>query len=290
MKILVTGARSQIGHELLVISRNYPSWTWRFFTKKEIDIRDENDVISVLADFKPDVIINTAAYTNVEKADADQEAAHKVNVTGPFFLSKYAKQALLIHISTDFVFRGDRNVPYDEDDKTDPLNFYGISKLEGENAVIENASRHIIIRTSWLYGRYQKNFLKNMLKLSKSRSELNVVDNQVGTPTYSGDLAEAIVKIIKNTDISSGIYHFSNEGVASWYDFAQAIFEYSEKPIKLTPVPASEFPSAVERPSYSVLNKGKVKKALNIDIPHWRESLKKVIGLLENGDQFFNNH
>ncbi len=284
MKILVTGANGQLGQELRSLSKEYTIWTWIFLSKNEFDITDETEVKTVLNEYKPDVIINTAAYTNVEKAEEEKDMAFLVNAEGPKYLSLYADQALLLQISTDFVFNGEKNTSYSEEDLLEPINNYGYSKLAGETFIIENASRYIIIRTSWLFGTFHKNFLTKMLKLVTTKSKINVVDDQMGTPTFAGDLAKVIVKMLESENVSNGIYHFSNEGSGSWYDFAHSIFEYAKKNVQLLPVPSSEFPSPAKRPKYSVMNKSKVKKFLGIEIPHWRESLKKAVSLLEKNE------
>lgn len=277
MKILVTGSKSQLGKELSQKGINFPDWDWKFMSKKELDITDESNVKDVLEEFQPDFIINCAAYTAVDKAEAEIELAYKVNSEGPKWLSTHSGSAFLIHISTDFVFDGKSPIAYQEGDVTSPLGVYGQSKLKGEEEIQKMANRFAIIRTSWLYGEYGNNFLKSMLDLSKKTNKISVVADQIGTPTFTGDLAHCLIEIVLKNGITNGIYHFSNEGVASWYDFAQSIFEYGGKDLELKPIKAFEYPTLAKRPHFSVLDKSKIKDELQFEIPHWRESLKNVV-------------
>lgn len=277
MKILVTGSKSQIGEELSKKARNFPNWIWKFMSRNELDITEEQKVKQVLEEFQPDYIINCAAYTAVDKAEEDIKLAYKVNSDGPKWLSSYSNKGFLIHISTDFVFDGRSSISYQEDDMTSPLGVYGHSKLQGEKEIQSRANRYAIIRTSWLYGQYGKNFLKTMLALSEKTNKISVVSDQIGTPTNTGDLAHCLIEIVLNNGISNGIYHFSNEGVASWYDFAQSIFEYAGKYMDLKPIKAFEYPTLAKRPHFSVLDKSKIKNELDFKIPHWRESLKNTV-------------
>lgn len=277
MKILVTGSKSQLGKELAQKAIDFPNWNWKFTAKKQLDITDESNVKQVLQEFQPDFIINCAAYTAVDKAEEDTASAYRVNTEGPKWLCTHCGNGFLIHISTDFVFDGNSPISYQESDSTSPLGVYGYSKLKGEDEIIEKANRFAIIRTSWLYGEYGKNFLKSMLALSEKTDKISVVADQIGTPTFTGDLAHCLIGIILKNGISNGIYHFSNEGVASWYDFAHSIFEYAGKDIDLIPIKAFEYPTLAKRPHFSVLDKSKIKDELEFEIPHWRESLKKVM-------------
>ena len=282
MKILVTGSKSQLATELYQESISYPEWNWQFLSKEELDITEESEVKKCLGNKIYDFIINCAAFTHVENAETQQVLANKVNSEGPKWLSKYAGNAQLIHFSTDFVFSGEQNFPYNEEAIPNPINQYGASKLSGEKAIVESCSRYVILRVSWLYGTHGKNFMKTMIRLADSKPFINVVDDQFGTPTYTGDLVKSVIKIIQQGGLPNDIYHFSNEGSASWYDFAQSILDYADKDVQIIPVPAIEFPSEVIRPKFSVMNKRKIKEALGIEIPHWRESLKNAITKLKD--------
>ena len=223
-----------------------------------------------------DLIINCAAYTAVDRAESDIDLAKKINTDGPKNLAQSG--AKLIHISTDYVFDGTGHIPYTPDDETNPTSVYGKTKRDGELAVIENSECYIIIRTAWLYSVYGNNFVKTMRRLGAERNEINVVSDQIGTPTYASDLAAAIVKIIPQmTRENSGIYHFTNMGVCSWYDFAIEIMELSDITCMVNPIKTSQYPTPATRPSYSVLDKSKITETFGIKIPHWRDGLKKCI-------------
>lgn len=279
MNILVTGANGQLATCIKTLDHSNKDYNFIYKNSSELDI---TDVLIVEDFFKTNTIdycINCAAYTAVDKAESDIDKAYKVNVIGSENLAKVCGEynSILIHVSTDFVFEGSSSKPYNEENCTNPLSVYGSTKLEGEQKIQENLEKHFILRTSWLYSEFGNNFLKTMLRLSKSRDEIGVVSDQVGTPTYAMDLAYAILKIIQTNSKLYGTYHFSNEGVASWYDFAVAIFDLEKIKIKVNPITTEEFPTPAKRPSYSVLNKTKIKKNLQIEIPHWRYSLKKAI-------------
>ena len=267
MKILITGAKGQLGSEL---SKTIPDAI--LADKEELDITDFEAVKQFVNTNKIDTIINCVAYTAVDKAEDDEENTYKVNVLGAENLAK--TNCKLIHISTDYVFDGKNYEPYIEEDKTEPLSVYGKTKLESENVVLKNNKQAIVIRTSWLYSTYGNNFVKTMLRLGKEKESLNVVFDQVGTPTYAKDLAETIKIIIPNiNEKTSGIYHFSNEGVCSWYDFATEIMSLSNLNCKVKPILSIEYPTKATRPHYSVLNKNKIKKTFNVEIRHWKEAL-----------------
>ncbi len=267
MKILITGAKGQLGSEL---SKIIPDAV--LADKEELDITDFEAVKQFVNTNKIDTIINCVAYTAVDKAEDDEENTYKVNVLGAENLAK--TNCKLIHISTDYVFDGKNYEPYIEEDKTEPLSVYGKTKLESENVVLKNNKQAIVIRTSWLYSTYGNNFVKTMLRLGKEKESLNVVFDQVGTPTYAKDLAETIKIIIPNiNEKTSGIYHFSNEGVCSWYDFATEIMSLSNLNCKVKPILSIEYPTKATRPFYSVLNKNKIKKTFNVEIRHWKEAL-----------------
>lgn len=288
MKILITGAYGQLGNEMKDLSVKYSDWTFLFTDLDSLDITDEKKVEVYVHENKPDFVVNCAAYTAVDKAESDAEAARKINALAPEILAGAAKRqkAGFIHISTDYVFNGNSFIPYTENDPEKPLGVYGKTKKEGEERSLNANPGSIIIRTSWLYSSYGNNFVKTMLRLGQEREKLNVVFDQIGTPTNAGDLAKAIFHIIeyyKNEPekYSPGIYHFSNEGVASWYDFAKAVFELAQMNCKVLPVLSEEFPSAAKRPYYSVLNKSKIKATFNLEIPYWKDSLKICINKLQ---------
>jgi dTDP-4-dehydrorhamnose reductase len=276
MKILVCGGEGQLGKELKKIANE----NYTFIDKNELDICIKSDLFKYFEDKQYDVIINCSAYNNVDKAEDEKFVAYETNAKAVQHLAEIAKQqnALLIHISTDYVFDGTGNKPYSEDDATTAINYYGFSKYTGEELIGIVDCNHIIIRTSWLYSDYNTNFYKTITNLSKDKDEIKVVVDQTGTPTYAGDLAQAIVSIVnKENFIIKETYHYSGEGVASWYDFAVAIKEFKSLSVNISPCRTDEFPSKVKRPGYSVLDKSKIKGDFGIDIPHWRTSLKKFI-------------
>ena len=288
MNILVTGANGQLGNEMRIVSKN-SSDRYIFTDVEELDILDKKAVMDCVRREKIDVVVNCAAYTNVDKAEDEPALAEKLNATAVEYLAEACKDndATLIHISTDYVFGGNNgNTPRTETEPANPTGAYGRSKLLGERAIEKVGCKHIIIRTAWLYSEFGNNFVKTMRKLTAERDSLKVVFDQVGTPTYALDLAKVIIKFIENCQLSTvnsqlnGVYHFSNEGVISWYDFAKEICELSGNKCDIQPCHSNEFPSKVKRPSYSVLDKTKIKNKLNITIPHWKESLKKCISKL----------
>lgn len=282
MKILVTGACGQLGMSLRSVlpeSTVYTDVTPE--APRYLDITDPGAVRSLVAREKLDCIVNCAAYTNVEAAEDNFDLAEKLNAKAVENLSVAMKEVdgLLVHISTDYVFGAEPyNRPCREDQKGTPTGVYGLTKLHGEQAVLSSAVRHIIIRTSWLYSEYGKNFVKTMLRLTEEKPSLKVVFDQVGTPTYAGDLAAAIGTIISSCPERSGIYHYSNEGVCSWYDFAKSIAAYAgHTSCDIQPCHSDEFPSKVQRPAYSVLDKSKIKEHFGLRIPHWADSLQRCL-------------
>ena len=289
MNILVTGANGQLGNEMRIVSKN-SSDRYIFTDVEELDILDRKAVMDCVKREKIEVVVNCAAYTNVDKAEDEPAFAEKLNATAVGYLAEACKDndATLIHISTDYVFGGNEgNTPKTEDEKANPTGVYGKTKLLGERAIEKVECKHIIIRTAWLYSEFGHNFVKTMRKLTAEKDCLKVVFDQIGTPTYALDLAEVIKLFIERLKtangqqpIANGIYHFSNEGVTSWYDFAKEICELSGNKCDIQPCHSDEFPSKVKRPSYSVLDKTKIKNKLNITIPHWKESLKKCISKL----------
>lgn len=285
MNILVTGANGQLGNEMRIVSRN--SQDHYFFTDvAELDITNAMAVEKMVNDNDIKAIINCAAYTNVDKAEDDYDFAELLNATAVKHLAQAIKKndGILIHVSTDYVFGGTKNnTPCNEDEPANPTGVYGITKLHGEQSIIEVGCKHLIIRTAWLYSEFGKNFVKTMLNLTATKPNLNVVFDQVGSPTYAYDLAQAIFNIVENRKYEGhdGIYHYSNEGVCSWYDFTKMIAEYAgHTGCDIQPCHSDEFPSKVVRPSYSVLDKTKIKKTFDIHIPYWTDSLKRCLAEL----------
>lgn len=285
MNILVTGANGQLGNEMRIVSRGSKD-QYIFTDVAELDITDATAVEKMVIDNKVEVIINCAAYTNVDKAEDDYDLAELLNATAVKNLATAIKQndGTLIHISTDYVFGGTKNnTPCGEDEPANPTGVYGITKLHGEQAIEAVRCKHLIIRTAWLYSEFGKNFVKTMLNLTATKSSLNVVFDQVGSPTYAYDLAQAIFTIVENRKYegTDGIYHYSNEGVCSWYDFTKMIAEYAgHTACDIQPCHSNEFPSKVVRPSYSVLDKTKIKNTFGIQIPYWTDSLKRCLAEL----------
>lgn len=276
-KILVTGSNGQLGNEIQAIANKYTDLKFFFTDVKELDICDSVAIDLYIALHKIDFIINCAAYTAVDKAEEEKALANKINIEAIENLAKASLKfnVLLIHISTDYVFDGTNHRPYLESDKTNPNSHYGYTKAEAEIIIQKTCDKAIIIRTSWLYSTFGNNFVKTMLKYGNERDELKVVNDQIGTPTYAADLASTILKLIRNqTTKEVEIYNFSNQGVCSWYDFAKEIIEQKNINCKITPIESKDYPTAANRPFYSVLNKSKISKSLNMDIPHWKDSLK----------------
>ena len=269
---LVTGSNGQLGTALQTLLKDKAV----YIDRETLDLTDEAAVKKYLVDNHFEFIINCAAYTAVDKAEADVENAHKVNALAPLYLAKYGKN--IIHISTDYVFDGTNHKPYTEEDEVKPVSVYGKTKREGEINVLAQAETAIIIRTAWLYSPHGGNFVKTMRKLGAERESLNVVFDQIGSPTNAYDLAAAIVSALPQ--IKSGekeIFHFTNEGVCSWYDFAREIMEQSKLSCRVNPIESKDYPTPATRPHYSVLNKAKIKNRFNITIPHWKEGLTKCL-------------
>lgn len=283
-KILVTGSDGQLGSELKALANT--DFKFIFTSSGDLDITDREKVQEFVSQHKPDFVINCAAYTAVDKAEAEQEKALAVNKTGVLNLADacFTHAAQLIHISTDFVFDGSSALPYLETDEPAPTGHYGYSKLMGEKEALAIDPQTIIVRTSWLYSPFGHNFLKTMVRLGTESEEVRVVFDQVGTPTYAHDLAGALLSIMKSglAKENSGIYHYSNEGVASWYDFAKAIFSIAEIETRATPVRTSAFPTPASRPAYSVLDKTKIKNTFGLSIPYWYDSVEKCISRLKH--------
>ena len=279
MKILVTGSQGQLGHALQERSLNHKDWIWKFTERSELDITVPEKVQQFVYEFQPDWVINVAAYTNVDGSETNQELAFRVNAEGPHNLAMAAIEAnaKLVHISTDYVFDGTKNEPYTETDQPNPLQVYGKSKLEGETLIQETGVPGIIIRTSWLYGTHGNNFVKTILRLADEKDEIQVVDDQIGSPTYVGDLAETIYKLFsENTENIHEILHFSNEGRISWFEFAQQIIKNSLNVCKTIPIDSKDLIQIAPRPRFSILN-NKIIKQYGVTQNNWKDSLNKCI-------------
>ncbi len=281
MNILVTGSKGQLGTEIKNISKDYPDYRFTFVDIEELDLVQQADVQNFFSHNSFDYCINCAAYTAVDKAEKEVSQAMEINASAAARLARICsdQNTFLIHISTDYVFNGRNHKPYLETDPPSPNSVYGNSKLKGEEAVMQQANRWFIIRTSWLYSSHGHNFVKTIKRLASGKEVISVVGDQVGTPTFAGDLAVAIMEMIgKPGDIGCcEIYHFSNEGVASWYDFALAIIEDSNLDCSVLPIETKDFPTPASRPNYSVLSKKKIKNDFGIEIPYWRDSLRVVL-------------
>ena len=282
MVVLVTGSDGQLGQCLQFVAQNHSEIKFIFCNSSQLDITNLNSVKQSFNHHKPNFCINTAAYTAVDKAESEIEKAQLINVIGAKNLAEVCKEftTVLLHISTDFVFDGESEKPYKEDDLTNPTGVYGQTKLDGEKAIQNTFDNYFIIRTSWVYSQFGNNFMKTMLRLASERESLSVVNDQIGTPTNAIDLAEVILKIVTSSGVEKskfGIYNFSNEGQCSWYDFAKKIFEINNISINLQPIPTTSFPTPAKRPAYSVLDKSKIKNTFGIEILSWEESLKNTI-------------
>ena len=284
MRVLITGSNGQLGSEIRELAANYKKLNLVFKDLPELDICNFNLLQSFILDNNINAVINCAAYTAVDKAEQNVEIAEDVNSKGVLNLVNALKSVngKLIHISTDYVFNGDHFMPYNESDSVSPIGVYGETKREGELSVINSLLDAIVIRTSWLYSSYGNNFVKTMLRLAKQKEELSVVFDQVGTPTYARDLAKTCLEILYgcssvNISKNGNIYHYSNEGVASWYDFAISIMKIGGENCKVKPIQTKDYPNLAKRPQYSVLNKSKIKTDFKIEIPYWKDSLKDCI-------------
>ena len=289
MNILVTGANGQLGCEMRRLGAVSPN-NYIFTDVAELDITDCEAVMRVVRECSIEAIVNCAAYTNVDKAESDETMAELINATAVGNLARAMKEVggTLFHVSTDYVFGREGNTPRTEDMPLEPLGVYGRTKLHGEEAIAQSGCKALVFRTAWLYSEYGNNFLKTMMRLTAEKEQLNVVFDQIGTPTYAGDLALAIFSIIEAGvyEGNEGIYHFSNEGVCSWYDFAVEIAAAAgNTACRINPCHSCEFPSPVTRPPYSVLDKTKIKETFDIDIPHWRESMEYCIKRIKAGNR-----
>jgi dTDP-4-dehydrorhamnose reductase len=285
--IIVTGAGGQVGQELRVLAASFTAFEFIFTTQADMSINDEAAVQKVFAAHRPAYCINCAAYTAVDKAESEKDLAFAVNAEGTRILAATCKNytTRFIHISTDYVFNGQSPAPYKEDAPTDPVNMYGASKLKGEQLCQATNANAIIIRTAWVYSSFGKNFVKTMMKLMADRPAINVVNDQVGAPTYAADLAKCMLQIVAASEESGanwhpGIYHYSNQGRISWFDFAVAIRELTGSACTVNPIPSEQFPTPAKRPSFSLLDTGKIRETFHLTIPEWKESLQECIKLL----------
>lgn len=278
MKILVTGANGQLGSELNVLSSDHSQYEWIFADRKKVTLDDLELLKNQLSEISPDIILNCGAYTAVDKAETEKELAFKINHLAVEIIAKYAasKKAKLIHISTDYVFDGSSSIALNEEAKTNPVNVYGESKRVGEISCLKENPDSIIIRTSWVYSKFGNNFVKTMQRLMQERDEINVVNDQIGSPTYAADLAEVMMKIVESPDWIPGIYNYSNEGEISWYDFALAIKEVGGYNCNVSEILSVSYPTPAKRPEFSLLDKSKIKSVYKLDISNYKESLKKM--------------
>ncbi|PZP44500.1 MAG: dTDP-4-dehydrorhamnose reductase [Pseudopedobacter saltans] len=285
--IIVTGSNGQLGSELKDLAKNDSQHEWIFTTRENLNLSREEDIHALFEQYNPEWFINCAAYTLVDKAESEKEEALAANAQAPGIIARECAKngTKLIHVSTDYVFHGDGTAPYKPEDPTNPVNFYGETKLQGENNALKSNPETIVIRTSWVYSSYGKNFVKTMRNLMASRSDLNVVADQKGTPTYAKDLARAIVAIVASPKQSWGIYHFSNAGEITWFDFAKAIQEISGLDCEVHPIPTTDFPTPAKRPAYSVLDKSKIVENYGIDLQDWKNSLIDCIHILKENEK-----
>jgi dTDP-4-dehydrorhamnose reductase len=282
-KVLVSGASGQLGLEIKDLASSFNNLELHFFDSTSWDITDKEKTKSIFDEYKPDFFINCAAYTAVDKAESDIEKCYEINANALHHLAEICNfyKVHIIHVSTDFVFDGNKNTPYEESDTTNPISVYGKSKLQGEIILLNTSDSFNIIRTSWVYSKYGSNFVKTMLRLAQERKELNIVIDQIGSPTYAKDLASFILENINHLkDKNKEIYHYSNQGVASWYDFAYEIFKIKNISIKLTPINSDQFPTPSSRPKYSLMNKNKLNTDFGMIVEHWKESLLKCLQTL----------
>jgi dTDP-4-dehydrorhamnose reductase len=277
-KILVTGANGQLGSELAVLSKSYPEFEWIFADRTKITL-DNLELLKVqLKEIKPNVIFNCGAYTAVDKAETEKELAFTINHLAVEVIAKYTQEnnSKLIHISTDYVFDGTSSIALNEDQETNPVNVYGASKRAGEIACLKENPNSVIIRTSWVYSKFGNNFVKTMQRLMQEREAINVVNDQIGSPTYAADLAQAMVDILEFTEWIPGIYNYSNEGEISWYEFALSIKEFAGYSCNVGGIASASYPTPAKRPKFSLLDKKKIKTLYNLDISNYKESLKKM--------------
>lgn len=277
-KILVTGANGQLGSELSVLSTKYLQYEWFFADRTQITLDNLEVLEKQLNDIRPEIILNCGAYTAVDKAESEKEIAFTVNYSAVELIAKYAfkNNVKLIHISTDYVFDGSSSIALSEEAQTNPINIYGASKRAGEVACLNENPNSIIIRTSWVYSKFGNNFVKTMQRLMKKKESINVVNDQIGSPTYAADLAQAMLDILKSPNWIPGIYNYSNEGEISWYEFALSIKELGGYSCNVGGIPSASYPTPAKRPEFSLLDKKKIKTIYNLDVPDYKESLRKM--------------
>ena len=283
-KIAVTGSDGQLGKELRSLAPSFPEFEFLFLSREQLPVQNKQQAEYFFEKNRVQFLINCAAYTAVDKAEAEKEIAFQINADAPGILAAACSKnnASFIHVSTDYVFDGSSAVPYKEDFSTNPQSVYGASKLKGEELAIENNPDSIIIRTAWVYSEFGKNFVKTMLQLMKDKEHISVVSDQVGSPTYAADLASAIMKIIQSKNWKAGIYNFSNEGIISWYEFAVAIKEIAKLTCNINPIVSAQYPTPAKRPAYSVLDTTKIQQTYNINPPEWKKSLAVCIHRLQS--------
>jgi len=281
--ILITGSHGQLGNEMQQAANKFPAFNYLYTDVEDLDICDKNALDAYVKANKVTVIVNCAAYTAVDKAEDDVALCFKINSDAVRNIGEVANDNRLkvVHISTDYVFDGTNHIPYTEDQQVCPSSVYGKSKLAGELALMESCDQTVILRTAWLYSSFGNNFVKTMMKLGTERDSLNVIFDQIGTPTYAADLAKTILQILSHDTFIPGIYHFSDEGVCSWYDFTKSIHRIAGITCDVHPIETKDYPARTPRPHYSVLNKVKIKADYGIVIPHWEESLVKCIDILK---------
>jgi dTDP-4-dehydrorhamnose reductase len=277
-KILVTGANGQLGSEILVLSSNYPQYKWVFADRTQITLNNLEVLKTQLNEIQPNVILNCGAYTAVDKAESEKDLAFTVNHLAVQLIAKYTAEnnSKLIHISTDYVFDGSSSVALNEEAETNPINIYGASKRAGEISCLKENPNAIIIRTSWVYSKFGNNFVKTMQRLMQEKESINVVNDQKGSPTYAADLSQAILDILESQNWVAGIYNYSNEGEISWYEFALSIKELGKYDCNIRGISSASYPTPAKRPEFSLLDKKKIKTIYNVDVPHYKESLKKM--------------
>lgn len=287
MKILVTGAQGQLGSEIRDLSIHDPYRSFVFVDREEMPLDDLVKITEVLEEIGPDIIISGGAYTAVDKAESEPELVDVINHQAVAIMAHWAQVngKKLIHISTDYVFQGNSDTPLKEDEPTAPINVYGLTKQKGEQAILDSGADAVIIRTAWVYSSYGANFVKTMIRLMEERDEISVIADQIGSPTYARDLAKAILDIIQTENWEKGIYHFSNEGAISWYDFAVAIRDLQVLDCKINAISTAEYPTPAKRPKYSLLDKTKIKNSYGVHVPDWSDSLKDMLTKL-NIQQF----
>lgn len=281
-KLLITGKNGQLGSELQDLQPTFSQYEMIFVDREEMDLSNPEQILGVLNDKKPDMIINVGAYTAVDKAESEHTLCDLINHKAVETMGEWAaaNNAKIIHISTDYVFDGTSEIPLKEDNHTAPINRYGLTKLKGEQTLQNSGAEYIILRTAWVYSTYGANFVKTMLRLMNERDEIGVVADQIGTPTYARDLAQTIMDIVRFKEFKQGIYHYSNEGKISWYDFAVAIKEIKGYKTKINAISSSAFPTPAKRPHFSLLDKSKIKSTFAIEVPDWKESLEEMLAKL----------